>query len=445
MKRQGKDGSIQPRAIALLPILVFLLIFIGVGFYLQIHGTHFAFYQLPSPVAILPALALALILSKEPLNKAIDQMIHGMGHNNIITMCLIYLLAGGFSVVAKATGGVDSVVGIGLSIIPSWFLVPGIFIVSAFIATAMGTSMGTIAAVAPIAVGISHATDVSPALMAGSVLSGAMFGDNLSIISDTTIAATRTQNCEMKDKFRENFALALPAAIIALIVFWYLSGHASVPAQNSVAIMPAIPYLFILVLAIGGINVFVVLALGIILAGLSGIMGSDYAFMAFAKDIYKGFTSMQEIFILSLFIGGLSELMRLQGGLSFLQKYVEKLVSKFGQGKGSAQLGIAILVMLTNICTANNTIAILIAGGLAKEVANDYDISGRRSASILDIFACVIQGLVPYGAQILLLGSLFKLSPLDISQMSIYPMLLAVVSLLAIFIRKDRPRQIAHQ
>ncbi|MFM2479875.1 Na+/H+ antiporter NhaC family protein [Celerinatantimonas sp. YJH-8] len=435
MNQDQKNTEIQPRAIALLPIAVFLVLFIGVGAYLQSKGTHFAFYQLPAPVAILPALALALLLSKNKLNKAIEQMIQGMGHNNIITMCLIFLLAGGFSVVAKATGGVDSVVGIGLSIIPSWFLVPGLFIVSAFIATAMGTSMGTIAAVGPIAVGISHAAGVSPELMAGAVLSGAMFGDNLSIISDTTIAATRTQNCQMKDKFRENFKIALPAAILALLIFWYLSGNTSVPDQKDLAILPAIPYIIILILAIVGVNVFVVLALGILLAGLNGIIGSDYSLMVFAKDIYKGFTGMQEIFILSLFIGGLSELMRHQGGLAFLQKWVSKLVDRLGRGQGSAQLGIAVLVMLTNICTANNTIAILVAGGVAKEVADEHHISGRRSASILDIFACVIQGLIPYGAQVLLLGSLFKITPLNVISMAVYPLVLAVVALITLFIR----------
>ncbi|MFM2476820.1 Na+/H+ antiporter NhaC family protein [Celerinatantimonas sp. MCCC 1A17872] len=431
---QEKDLNPKPSAIALLPIAIFLILFIGVGAYFQHLGTKYAFYQLPSPVAILPALALALLLSKQRLNKAIDQMISGMGHNNIITMCLIYLLAGGFSVVAKATGGVDAVVGIGLSVIPSWFLVPGLFLVSAFIATAMGTSMGTISAVGPIAVGISQTAGIPAPLMAGAVISGAMFGDNLSIISDTTIAATRTQNCEMKDKFRENFWIALPAAIITFAIFWYLSGSAQAPTHDY-SIWPAIPYLFILFLAIIGVNVFVVLALGILIAGLFGIIGMDYAWLTFAKDIYKGFTSMQEIFILSLMIGGLSELMRRQGGLHYLQKLVTKLVSIFGTSKGTAQLGIAILVMLTNICTANNTIAILIAGSVAKEVADEHEISGRRSASILDIFACVVQGLIPYGAQALLLGSLFGLSPLTVSLMAIYPMTLGVVSLIALFLR----------
>lgn len=434
MSQEQKD-TIQPKAIALLPIAVFLVLFIGVGAYLQSQGTSFAFYQLPAPIAILPALALALLLSKDKLNHAIDQMVKGMGDNNIITMCLIFLLAGGFSVVAKATGGVDSVVGIGLSVIPSWFLVPGVFIVSAFIATAMGTSMGTIAAVAPIAFGVSEAAGVSPAFMAGAVLSGAMFGDNLSIISDTTIAATRTQNCQMKDKFRENFKIALPAAIIALVLFWYLSGNTQVPDQGELAIVPAIPYLFILVLAVIGVNVFVVLTLGIVLAGLFGIFLADYQVLTFAKDIYAGFKGMQEIFILAMFIGGLSELMRRQGGLAFLQKWVSKLVDGLGRSKGSAQLGIAILVMLTNVCTANNTIAILVAGTVAKDVADEHGITGRRSASILDIFACVIQGVIPYGAQVLLLGSLFKITPLEVSAMAIYPFILAIVGLITLFIR----------
>lgn len=430
---QSKDNP-NPRALALLPMAVFLLLFIGVGLYMQSQNQAMAFYQLPAPVAILPALGLALFLSKDKINHAIEQMIAGMGDNNIITMCLIFLLAGAFSAVAKATGGLDAVVTIGLYVIPSWFLTPGLFIVSAFIALSMGTSMGTISAIGPIAFGISEAAGIPVSLMAGAVISGSMFGDNLSIISDTTIAATRTQKCEMRDKFRENFWIALPAAIVTLIIFWYLSDTAVVP-KDELSILPAIPYLVILLLAVLGLNVFFVLTLGIILAGIFGIYWGDYAWMSMTKDIYIGFQKMQDIFLLAMFIGGLSELMRRQGGIAYLQKVVNRFVSIFGQSQGTAQLGIAILVMLTNLCTANNTIAILISGDVAKNVANTHHISGRRSASILDIFACVVQGLIPYGAQCLLVGSQFGLSPLTVTTMAIYPMTLAVISLITLFIR----------
>lgn len=238
-------------------------------------GVDFAFYQLPAPVAALPAVIVAILLSKEKLNKAIEQFIRGVGHGDIIAMCMIYLLAGAFAAVAKATGGVDATVNFGLSMLPAELILPGIFIISAFIATAMGTSMGTIAAVAPVALGIAQAADMDVALTAGVVLSGAMFGDNLSIISDTTIAATRSQGCQMKDKFRENIKIALPAAIVALVVFAASSNSSEVPATEAIEWLKVLPYVTILVLAVAGVNVFVVLSLGILLAGGVGLLASQ--------------------------------------------------------------------------------------------------------------------------------------------------------------------------
>ena len=259
--------------VALLPLFVFLSLFIGAGVYFQSQGVDFAFYQLPSVIAILPAIILALVLSKQKLNQAIDTFIGGIGHSNIIAMCLIYLLAGGFAAVAKATGGVDATVALGLSLIPSNLLLPGFFVIAAFIATAMGTSMGTIAAVAPIALGVADQAQIDYALMAGAVMSGALFGDNLSIISDTTIAATRTQGCDMKDKFRENLIFAIPASLLTFVAFVIAGqGQADLAAQE-IDFIKVIPYLTILVLAVAGLNVFVVLTLGILLAGATGLLG----------------------------------------------------------------------------------------------------------------------------------------------------------------------------
>ncbi len=253
--------------VALLPLFLFLALFIGAGVYFQSQGVDFAFYQLPSPIAILPAIVLAILLSKQKLNQTMNTFMAGIGHNNIIAMCLIYLLAGAFAAVASATGGVDATVALGLKLIPANLLLPGFFIIAAFIATAMGTSMGTIAAVAPIALGVADQAGIELPLMAGSVMSGALFGDNLSIISDTTIAATRTQGCEMRDKFRENLIFAIPAAIVTLLLFGFLSsGQAELPPQE-VDFVKVLPYLSILVLAVAGLNVFVVLAIGILLAG----------------------------------------------------------------------------------------------------------------------------------------------------------------------------------
>ena len=304
---------------ALLPLFLFLGLFIGAGLYFQSQGVDYAFYQLPSVIAILPAIVLAVLLSKQKINSAIETFIEGIGHSNIIAMCLIYLLAGAFAAVAKATGGVDATVALGLSFIPSNLLLPGFFVIAAFIATSMGTSMGTIAAVAPVALGVADQAQIDYALMAGAVMSGALFGDNLSIISDTTIAATRTQGCEMKDKFRENLVFAIPASILTLIAFSIVGqGQADIAAQD-IEILKVLPYLTILVLAVVGLNVFVVLSLGIVLAGMTGVLTSEYSVIQFGNDIYTGFTNMQEIFILSMLVGGLAALMQQQGGLTFFK------------------------------------------------------------------------------------------------------------------------------
>ncbi|MEZ8944540.1 Na+/H+ antiporter NhaC family protein [Vibrio sp. 10N.247.311.12] len=446
---KNSNAVIAPSAVALIPLIVFLALFIGVGTYLSLQGADFAFYQLPAPIAALPAVMLALLLSKDKLNRAIEQFLGGVGHKDIIAMCMIYLLAGAFAAVAKASGGVDATVNLGLSAIPTSMILPGIFLISAFIATAMGTSMGTIAAVAPVALGIADSAGMSIPLTAGVVLSGAMFGDSLSIISDTTIAATRSQGCEMRDKFKENIRIALPAALIAIVIFAFNSTATQVPETGPIEWLKVLPYITILILAVSGMNVFVVLTIGILLAG--GVsLGSveNYGMTDYAQDIYAGFGNMQEIFLLSMLIGGLSELMRRQGGLAFLTSLVSGVIRAFGsshskQANGRAsELGIAGLVSMVNLCTANNTVAIIVSGSVARQLAEENNVSPRRSASLLDIFSCVIQGVLPYGAQVLLLGSVFNLSPLDIVANSYYCFALAVVAVVAVFI-KHPARQVA--
>ncbi|CAK2089034.1 Na+/H+ antiporter NhaC family protein [Vibrio crassostreae] len=447
---KNSNVVIAPSAVALIPLIVFLALFIGVGTYLSLQGVDFAFYQLPAPIAALPAVMLALLLSKDKLNRAIEQFLSGVGHKDIIAMCMIYLLAGAFAAVAKASGGVDATVNLGLSAIPTSMILPGIFLISAFIATAMGTSMGTIAAVAPVALGIADSAGMSIPLTAGVVLSGAMFGDNLSIISDTTIAATRSQGCEMRDKFKENIRIALPAALIAIVIFAFNSTATQVPETGPIEWLKVLPYITILILAVSGMNVFVVLTIGILLAG--GVsLGSveNYGLTDYAQDIYAGFGNMQEIFLLSMLIGGLSELMRRQGGLAFLTNLVSGLIRAFGsshskQANGRAsELGIAGLVSMVNMCTANNTVAIIVSGSVARQLAEENNVSPRRSASLLDIFSCVIQGVLPYGAQVLLLGSVFNLSPLEIVSNSYYCFALAIVAVVAVFI-KHPARQVAN-
>ena len=439
---KNSNAVIAPSAVALIPLIVFLSLFIGVGTYLSLQGVDFAFYQLPAPIAALPAVMLALLLSKDKLNRAIEQFLSGVGHKDIIAMCMIYLLAGAFAAVAKASGGVDATVNLGLSAIPTSMILPGIFLISAFIATAMGTSMGTIAAVAPVALGIADSAGMSIPLTAGVVLSGAMFGDNLSIISDTTIAATRSQGCEMRDKFKENIRIALPAALIAIVIFAFNSTATQVPETGPIEWLKVLPYITILILAVSGMNVFVVLTIGILLAG--GVsLGSveNYGMTDYAQDIYAGFGNMQEIFLLSMLIGGLSELMRRQGGLAFLTSLVSGVIRAFGsshskQANGRAsELGIAGLVSMVNLCTANNTVAIIVSGSVARQLAEENNVSPRRSASLLDIFSCVIQGVLPYGAQVLLLGSVFNLSPLEVVSNSYYCFALAIVAVVAVFIK----------
>lgn len=425
--------------LSLLPLLSFVAIFLGAGLYLQSQGVDYAFYQLPAPVAILPAILLAFFLNKASINQSVDTFIKGAGHSNIITMCLIYLLAGAFSTVAGATGGVDAVVNAGLDLVPPSFLLPGLFLISAIVATAMGTSMGTIGAIGPIAYALSIKTGMDPALVAGAVVSGAMFGDNLSIISDTTIAATRTQGCEMKDKFRENFKIAVPAAILTVILLFVLTPEPEVIDVKDYDLLLVLPYAFILILAVMGFNVFVVLFSGIVFAGLMGFTG-DYQGSAFLKDIYKGFSGMQEIFLLSMLIGGLSEFIRINGGLDYIANKIQaftKVIAKWNR-KVADQLGIAALVLTSNLCIANNTVSIIVAGPIAKKLAEDGQISAKRSASLLDIFACVMQGSLPYGAQALLLGATFQISPWQVSTSSFYCFILAFTAISVICINRHK-------
>ena len=433
--------------LALVPLFVFILLFLGTGIYLHLQQVDYAFYQLPAPVAIIPAIILALWLDRKlsptstNLDSSLGVLIKGMGNNKVITMCLIYLLAGAFSSVAKASGGVDAVVYLGLELVPSSFVIAGLFLISAIIATAMGTSMGTIGAIAPIALGITESSSISPAMMAGAVVGGAMFGDNLSFISDTTIASTKTQGAELKDKFFENLIFALPAAFICLLIYTYIgfNSPAEIVSDKDVNPLLALPYLCIIVFAIAGMNVFLVLTLGILFSAFTGSFLADYSLATIGKDIYSGFAAMQEIFLLSMLIGGLSELMKQQGGLNYLIHKINQLVHLFTK-KGDApsnQVAIAGLAFTTNLAVANNTVAIIVAGDTAKHLAQEGNVCPKRSASLLDVFSCIAQGIVPYGAQALLAAATFALSPLEIVANVWYCLILALVSVIVIKVRQS--------
>ena len=296
--------SEKARFSALLPMLVFLFLFIGTGIALTVAGTEMPFYQLSATVAIIPAIVLAIVQGREDLNRKIAVFLSGVGEINIITMCMIFLLAGGFASVASAIGGVKATVNFGLSLLPPSMILPGLFLIGGFISTAMGTSMGTVAAIAPIAVGVGEQTDIPLALLLGVVMSGAMFGDNLSMISDTTIAATRTQGCEMKDKFRMNLLIAIPAALVTLALLWAAGSAGQVVRHEDYQFIRVVPYLAILIMAIAGVNVFVVLLAGIVFTGAVGVATVDgYTLIRWSKDIYAGFVGMNEIMVLSMLVG----------------------------------------------------------------------------------------------------------------------------------------------
>ncbi len=425
----------SPKASALLPLIVFLILFIGTGAYLTFQNVNMAFYQLSAAVAIVPAIIIAIAQFKGKLNQGIALFLQGVGESNIITMSFIYIMAGAFAAVAKSIGGVDATVNFGLSLIPVDFIVPGFFIIAAFIATAMGTSMGTIAAIAPIGLGISSQTEISSALMLGVIVGGAMFGDNLSMISDTTIAATRTQDCEMKDKFIFNSKIALPTAIVTIVLLYFTTSSPSAVEIHDYEFIKVLPYITILVMAVCGVNVFVVLLTGIVFSGIIGIYSiEDYGFLTFSQHVYNGFASMNEIMILSMMLGGLGELIKQNGGIAFVLQAIDKFAKKNSDEHSpkTGEWSIAALVSFADICLANNTVAIILTGGLAKEIKDKSKIDPRRSASILDMASCVFQGLIPYGAQLLLAGSLSKISPMEIAVNNWYCILLALAVILSI-------------
>ncbi|MGL4582876.1 MAG: Na+/H+ antiporter NhaC family protein, partial [Flavobacterium sp.] len=382
-----------------IPFLIFIAIFLGSGILLG------DFYKMPSPIAISVGIISAFIIFyKTSMNDKVISLIQGCGDSKIITMCIIYLLAGAFAVVTKAIGGVDTMVNIGLSVVPIEYLAIGIFVIACFLSLSIGTSVGTIVALGPIVVGLAEKSGTSMGLLCGSLLGGAMFGDNLSIISDTTITATQTVGCEMKDKFKANFKLALPAALITIIILFFMRGEASDVALelgDTSNFWVIIPYILIIVLALVGVQVFVALFIGIFVAGMIGLFQNNFDVLGFANITYEGFFSMNEIFFLSMLTGGLARMVEDQGGIQWLLSKMKKLM----KSPKSAEFGIAGLVSAIAVCLANNTVSILVAGNLAGDIATEYKLDRPRVASILDIFACVIQGILPYGAQILILLS----------------------------------------
>ncbi|WP_086476740.1 MULTISPECIES: Na+/H+ antiporter NhaC family protein [Arenibacter] len=421
----------SPNFSALIPLLVFVFTFLGAGIYLN------DFYALPSPIAVIAGIIVAFLIFKRSINSKIGTLLKGCGDDKILTMCLIYLLAGAFAAITEATGSVDAIVNFGLHYIDLQYIYFGIFIIASFLSISTGTSVGSIVALAPIVVGFADAGNVSLPIMCGALLGGAMFGDNLSLISDTTIAATQSLGCKMSDKFKQNIKIALPAALFTILIL-IIQGlgvqdqDAEVVSQNYSAIK-IMPYLLVIALSVLGVNVFVVLLLGVLSGGALGILYGDFTLLESTKIAYVGFTNMTEIFLLSLLSGGLAALVAKNGGIAYILEKIKGLI----KGKASAQYGIGALVASVNMAIANNTVSIIIVGSIAKKINDDYGLDNKKTASILDIFSCISQGLLPYGAQVLMILSLSKgrLDYLELISNSWYLYILLIWTLLFIGIR----------
>ncbi|MCG1298743.1 Na+/H+ antiporter NhaC family protein [Staphylococcus epidermidis] len=428
--KEMKNGN----AWALIPLLLFVLLFLGVGI---ISGD---FTTMPLNVAITITVIVALLMNrKETFAKKVEVFTKGAGHSNIILMMLIFILAGAFSTTAEKMGGVLSTVNLGLSLIPQNLIIVGLFIICMFVSISMGTSVGTVAAIAPVGFGFAQATDVPAALAMATVVGGAMFGDNLSMISDTTIAAVRTQKTKMSDKFKVNFKIVLPGAIITIIILFFLTNGISIDHTKNYDynLIKVIPYLLVLILALVGINVIIVLIGGTVLAGIIGLIDGSFGWKGLLNAISKGIIGMEDIAMIALLIGGLVGIIQHNGGIDWLLNFVRSKV----KSKRGAELGIASLVSAADISTANNTISIIMAGPLAKNIADEYDVDPRKSASILDIFGGCFQGLLPYSPQVISAAGVAGISPFLMLQYSIYPILLGVCGLVAIILRIPRLNQ----
>lgn len=373
-----------------------------------------------------------------PVRKRVDTYSKGAGANNLMLMLWIYVLAGSFAASAKAMGAVDATVNLALSILPASMILPGLFLAACFISVSIGTSVGTVVALVPIAAGLAHSMDANVGMMTAIIVGGAYFGDNLSFISDTTVVATQTQNCKMSDKFKVNSMIVVPAAVLVLIAYSVMGVGLQAPTHiNEVEYMKVLPYLTILVTAIAGMNVMAVLTLGTLLCGAIGIgshllgASGSYDLFGWFSAMGNGIIGMGELIIIAMMAGGMLEIIRENGGIDFI---INKITAHVNSKRG-AELSIAALVSMVNICTANNTVAILTVGNISKKIGDRFGVDNRKAASILDTFSCMVQGLIPYGVQMLLAAGLANLSPMDILPYLYYPMAIGVAALLAILLR----------
>lgn len=417
--------------LALSPLIVFIAIYLSASI---ISGD---FYKLPISVAFMMSsiYAVGMAACGCGLQKSVETFSRGASASNIMFMLWIFILAGAFASAAKNIGAVDATVNLMLSVLPSNMVLPGLFLATCFISLSIGTSVGTIVALVPIAAGLAPTTGVSTALLTAVVVGGAFFGDNLSFISDTTIAATSSQGCSMKDKFRVNFFITLPAAIIVLALYTFL-GIDMQPATNvhGTDFIKVTPYLTVLATAIAGLNVLTVLAIGIALTGIIGITAGDINMFEWFQSMGNGILSMGELIIVTMLAGGMFEIVRSKGGIEFI---IAKISARI-HGKRGAEAVIGILVAAIDVCTANNTVAIISVGNIARRISEKYGIDKRKAASLLDTCSCCMQGIIPYGAQMLMASGLANVNPIEIIPYLYYPFALAACVVAAIILRLPR-------
>lgn len=430
METSSHNKKSLPGWLALSPLLVFLLIYLVTSIIVN------DFYKVPITVAFTISAGYAIAITKGlPLEQRLQRFSFGAANRNIILMIWIFILAGAFAHSAKEMGAIDATVNLTLQVLPSNLLLAGIFIAACFISLSIGTSVGTIVALTPVAIGLADKVDIAIPFMVAIVVGGSFFGDNLSFISDTTIASTRTQECVMKDKFKVNSMIVVPAALIVLGIYIYLGLPIDAPIQEQpIEWIKVVPYLIVLATALMGVHVVLVLSLGIVSSGIIGLATGSMGFFDWFGSMGVGITGMGELIIITLLAGGMLEMIRFNGGID----YIIRLLTKRVNSKRGAELSIAGLVSIANLCTANNTIAIITVGPIAKDIAVKFQLDRRKTASILDTFSCLVQGIIPYGAQLLMAAGLAGISPISIISSLFYPMTMGVFALLAILFRYPR-------
>ena len=416
--------------IALSPLGVFVILYLVTSI---IAGD---FYKVPITVAFMVSSIYAVSIFRDiPLKERIETFSRGAGSSQMMLMIWIFLLAGAFANSAKIMGSIDATVNLTLHLLPSQMLLAGLFLAACFISISIGTSVGTIVALTPIAVGVAQQTGTDVALITAVVVGGSFFGDNLSFISDTTIVATSTQGCKLSDKFRVNSFIVIPAAVVILIIYYFMGANVHAAHQtNEVEWMKVIPYLIVLITAIFGMNVMAVLTLGIVLTGCIGILSDSFDVFGWMKAMGDGMIGMGELIIVTMLAGGMLEMIKQQGGIEFI---IERMVKHIHNKRG-AELCIGGLVGFVDICTANNTVAIITVGGIAKQIGDRYGVDNKKAASILDTCSCCVQGLIPYGAQLLIAAGLATINPVSIIPYLFYPFAIGIAALLSILLRYPR-------